>query len=285
MLVNGHLLDLFCPSRGVRQGCPLSLLLCVISIEVLAANILAHPEITGLRLRNVRESLYVDDTSVIATSDNAVRVFFFGVYSLFEKGTGSRLNLSKCRGLSCDSLHFRTDTPVAIQWTSDKIKILSVFLGHGHLSANNWQYHLEAAERCLDSWRSRAPSYSGKALVVNTLALSKIWYVASLVVMPASVSFALNHMVFNLFWSGKGDLVARNVVSMPRDTGGFSIVSIELKVFSLLALRIRRLVLHPCGWVSALAFWLFDRFETVGDDVLSHASDFSLSQLPFYFLF
>ena len=50
VLVNGYMSAPFWPSRGVWQGCPLSPLLYVISIEVLAANLHAHPDIVGLRL-------------------------------------------------------------------------------------------------------------------------------------------------------------------------------------------------------------------------------------------
>ena len=49
ILINGYTSDPFWPSRGVRQGCPLSPFLYVISIEVLACNLRAHPDIVGLR--------------------------------------------------------------------------------------------------------------------------------------------------------------------------------------------------------------------------------------------
>ena len=48
--VNGYTTCPFKLSRGVCQGCPLSPLLYVLSMEVLAANVGCHPDITGLRL-------------------------------------------------------------------------------------------------------------------------------------------------------------------------------------------------------------------------------------------
>ena len=73
VLVNGYTTDFFKPSRGVRHGCPLSPLLYVITMEVLAANIRAHPHIRGLNLPHNPQplpvlSLYADDTSVIVSS-------------------------------------------------------------------------------------------------------------------------------------------------------------------------------------------------------------------------
>ena len=45
ILINGYTSEAFFPSRGVRQGCPLSPLLYVISMEVLAVAIRSNPAI------------------------------------------------------------------------------------------------------------------------------------------------------------------------------------------------------------------------------------------------
>ena len=122
ILIDGYTSDCFFPSRGVRQGCPLSPLLYVISIEVLAANLRAHPSIVGLRLPGVSQllptlSLYADDTSVISISD-AATLAVFDTFATFERGTGSKLSLDKCEGLWLGAWCNRVDLPVAIKWTS-----------------------------------------------------------------------------------------------------------------------------------------------------------------------
>ena len=203
ILINGFTSDYFKPSRGVRQGCPLSPLLYVISIEFLAVNIRSHPDTIGLRLPGVPTplpllSLYADDTSVISSSD-AGTAAVFDTYSKFERGTGAKLNLDECEGLWLGSWKSRVDKPVPILWSSDKIKVLGVFLGNEALDELNWRPRIEAVERCLGSWHSRHLSYSGKALVMNALALSRVWYVASLIPMPSWVLNELNSLVFNFF--------------------------------------------------------------------------------------
>ena len=101
--VNGYTSRPFKPSRGVLQGCPLSPLLYVLSMKVLAANVRCHPDITGLRLPGLSSplpvlSLYADGTSAVSCSDRATRTIF-SVYGLFEQGTGAKLNLGKCEGV------------------------------------------------------------------------------------------------------------------------------------------------------------------------------------------
>ena len=77
-LVNGYRSDYFWPSRGVRQGFPLSPLLYVISIEALAVNLRSHPDIIGLQLPGSSSflptvALYADETSVIVKFECAIQ--------------------------------------------------------------------------------------------------------------------------------------------------------------------------------------------------------------------
>ena len=92
------------------------------------------------------------------------------------------------------------DSPVAIEWSSAKVKILGVFLGPFVSEEDNWRPRITAVENVLSSWRQRSLSYCGKALVINALALSRIWYVASVIHMPQWVLRELNKLVFNFFW-------------------------------------------------------------------------------------
>ena len=97
--VNGYLSSFFPLSRGVRQGCPLSPLLYVLVSEVLAVNIRANPLIKGLSLPGVSQPLspisqYADDTSLVVCSDPAICAVF-QTYDRYERGSGSKLNMSK----------------------------------------------------------------------------------------------------------------------------------------------------------------------------------------------
>ena len=208
------------------RACLLSPLLYVIIIEVLGAHLRAHPAICRLRLPSIRDPLsviplYADDTSVIAAS-NAAILAVFEVYRHFELGKGSKVNLRKCCGLWLGSWRGRSNLPVPISWCLSKIKVLGVFLGHGDLSEEHWRPCLDDVECCLNSWCSSALSFAGKALVINALALSKVWYIASLVGLPPWARLSLNKLVFNFFWSASMTLslaksyfyLRRRVVSM-----------------------------------------------------------------------
>ena len=285
--VNGYLSEPFFLSRGVRQGCPLSPLLYVLVSEVLAVSIRANPRIRGLSLPGASAPLspisqYADDTSIIVTTDDAISATF-ETYSIFERGSGSKLNLSKSKGLWLGSWSGRQDPPVNLDWCSTKIKVLGVFIGVGDLEELNWRPRITAVENVLSSWRQRRLSFCGRALVINALALSRIWYVAALVHMPEWVVKELNTLVFNFFWKGKRDLVSRSVVVQPSLFGGFSVVSVKFKVWSLIAQWVKRFASSPASWTAFMSYWFSCCFGVTPTDVFSRPWDFDPKLLPCFY--
>ena len=119
----------------------MSPLLYVLVVEALACNIRANPSIRGLCLPGFSAplpcvSLYADDTSLIVCSDVWI-LAIFSVFSYYEQGSGAKLNYSKCKGFWLGSWADRTDPPVDIEWSSEMVKILGVFVGPGNVEEAN----------------------------------------------------------------------------------------------------------------------------------------------------
>lgn len=282
--VNGHLSSFFCLSRGVRQGCPLSPLLYVLVAEVLACNIRASPRIVGLSLPGSESPLpvisqYADDTSLVVTTDDSIRAIF-DTYSLYERGSGAKLNQSKSKGLWLGSWAGRSDPPVALDWSPVMLKILGVYIGTGNLEEANWRPRITAVENVLHSWRQRILSFQGRSLVINALALARVWYVASLVHMPPWVLKELNRLVFGFFWKDKRELVARSCVVQHSLFGGFSVVSIKLKVWSLIVQWIKRFASSPASWSLFMSFWFRSRLDLSPLEVFSDPYGVVVRNLP-----
>ena len=69
---NGHATSFFELERGVRQGCPLSGVLLVISVEILANSIRNDKLITGINFKGREYKLisqYADDTSCLVRDE------------------------------------------------------------------------------------------------------------------------------------------------------------------------------------------------------------------------
>ena len=281
--VNAYISGFFDLSRGVRQGCPLFPLLYVLVSDVLAANIRCNTRISGLHIPGFPPlspiSQYADDTSLIVSLDDAIKAVF-ETYALFERASGSKLNQAKSKGLWlggwCGLLTLQSHSNGLLR--KSRFWVCSLVLGD--LDIDNWRPHIDAVDHVLKSWRSRSLSFRGKALVINALALSRVWYVASLVHMPAWVAKELASLAFSFFLSGKRELVSRSVVIQSSLFGGFSVVSVQYKVWALLGQWVRRFASSSAGWSSLMSFWFVSSFGVLPSVVFSRPFCFVPRVLP-----
>ena len=125
------------------------------------------------------------------------------------------------------------------------------------------------------SWRQRHLSFRGRSLIIGALALASVWYVASLIHMPPWAMFELNKLIFRFFWKGKPDRVSRAVVVQP--AGGFGVVSIRHKVWSLHAQWIKRFASSPSAWASLMSHFFGTALAASPFQVFSwpHLRDFN----------
>ena len=68
--------DYFEITRGVRQGCPLSASLFILTAELLALKIPQSPDCRGIRLPNDKEariSQFADDKTIITNSTDSLK--------------------------------------------------------------------------------------------------------------------------------------------------------------------------------------------------------------------
>ena len=113
-------LTVFIPlQRGLRQGCALSMPLSLLTAELLATHICAHPSIKGLQHPASQPiiSQYADDTTILLADDDSITQGF-QIFQAYEEAAGAKINVQKCKGLWCDSFRHRTDTPTSFDWTN-----------------------------------------------------------------------------------------------------------------------------------------------------------------------
>jgi hypothetical protein len=118
ILVNGVPSGPFSPSRGIRQGDPLSPFLFVLMAEGLGRSISAaitDKSLKGLPLHNFQPALshsqFVDDTLLLNSPSAKEALSLNAILSDFTEASGMSLNLDKSK------LYF-FNTPVPIQFTS-----------------------------------------------------------------------------------------------------------------------------------------------------------------------
>ena len=103
IICNGKLSASVFLERGVRQGCPLSPLLYVLTSEVLANQIRKNPAIEGFLLSGTgglqfKVSQYADDATNFVRNERSL-CHLLETVNEYERGSGAKLNTSKSEAL------------------------------------------------------------------------------------------------------------------------------------------------------------------------------------------
>ena len=120
--------------------------------------------------------VYADDTMAIL-KDYPSLVWLFDLISIYERGSGAKLNRSKTEAMWLGAWKFRTNEPLGLTWVR-KMKILGVVFGTESTELDNWQPKLNKLEKSLNLWKSRSLSFIGKSMILNVLGLSKFLYLS-----------------------------------------------------------------------------------------------------------
>ena len=72
-------------------------------------------------------------------------------------------------------------------------------------------------------------------MIINTLALSCLWYTRSVVPLPARADKRINWIISDFLWSGKNEQIKCEVCYLPYELGGLKVVNVALKCKALLA--------------------------------------------------
>ena len=89
---NGYHSKFFQISRGIRQGCPISALLFILVVEVMANSIRKNDRIKGIQLndKTIKISQLVDDTTLLVQDIESVKIVL-GFLSDFSTYSGLKL--------------------------------------------------------------------------------------------------------------------------------------------------------------------------------------------------
>ena len=233
---NGFLTDKIYLERGVRQGCPLSPLLYIIFAECLATSLRKDKDIKGFLLPNGKETKlksYADDMSSFVRDIDSIHNIF-KLLNDFGQASESKLNRDKTRILPCGSLRGLPNIDELPDF-SNKIKVLGAWVGSNQeeICDLNWNPVITKIVRSLNMWKQRNLTILGKTTVINCIALSKLWYLGTVLRMPQEKIYLIEKEVYSFLWNGKRSRVNKFMVQCQKDTGGLHVPNIKLKIMAL----------------------------------------------------
>lgn len=180
--VNGALTEEIVVMRGIRQGCPLSMLLFVIALESLSRSLKQDENIRS-PYDNMIIQQYADDLSTF-TEDADSQIAAEKHIENFCRQSGLEINPEKthilCFNLDAFELNkLKLGNPDCK--IENQIKILGVYFNNKDIIAKlNWEERIDKMQKIVMKHKSRDVSIFGKVKLVNALLLPHINIVARL---------------------------------------------------------------------------------------------------------
>ena len=229
--INGHLTQQIPLKRGVRQGCPLSALLYVLVIEVLAIQLRLNPNIVGFTIEGEKivSTHYMDDATIIIKQNRCFKEVIKELQE-YEEASGAKINYDKSKGLWAGSWKGRRISPIDIEFTSKNVKNLGIFFGNDKPDFATFEDILPSLRRRFAYWKQFQISKIGKARVVDIFLASKLIYAIKFYTIPNKYQKELQDMIFKYVNHPQNVItIAQNEMWKTKSLGGIKLVNIQLK--------------------------------------------------------
>ena len=240
--VNGFLTKEIPLKCGVRQGCPLSALLYVMIIELLALQLRANPNIVGFRIQGERtvSTHYADDAVIKITQNRCFKEVYKDLQE-YEKATGAKINLEKTVGLWIGKWKNRTDDPFQdidpeqtrrIVWTNKNVKYLGVFVGNDRPDIQTFNELVPKMKKRLNFWKRLALPLLAKSRVIEIFHSSKLFYASNFYPVPPDIENNVSQAFMDYITfpkHGSNPQVSKKEMEKLRLDGGLKLINIALK--------------------------------------------------------
>ena len=229
VVVNGQPTDKINIQRGVRQGCPYSMILLVLSTIPLINMIKADKRITGhitKYVRPVKVQSYADDTTIIIDQPQENK-HVFEIYKRHAKASEAAINVEKTQIFKLGEQN--VPTKFEHDEFTKKVKNKVIVLGAVFCSDKsqetfeNLQKATKALER-LQNGNGKFLSLTGKILALNTYVFGTVWTNAWLIDIKDSHFKSFIGKIEN-----KGNEIWKKV-STSRDRGGLGLINVKERI-------------------------------------------------------
>ncbi len=259
VIVNGHTTEPFQVSSGVRQGCPLSVLLFILSMEPLACAIRKDVSVKGIIVpgskgKEAKLTMYMDDMTILCT-DNSLLLNTLRWCEQFSLASGAKVNKVKSEILY---LNWQEEKPdLGLVEKKERLKILGIEIGKD-MEKENWEKRLSKIKGKLVQWEDRELTFTGKVLVIKADVLSSLTFLAATLPVPRSFLMSLRRIMFQFIWGSCQEYAKREIMYKPLDKEGKAVPELEAKLNALFLTPILNAVLNENSvslWTYFAKFW------------------------------
>ena len=233
----GHLSDFFDMQRGVRQGCPISPLLFILTVEILAKNIRRDERIKGIHIpgsnRSIKILSYADDTTLFLKDLMDFREILSKIKS-FSEATGLHLNKSKSNAMYISQTDQKDTFKYGIKFVN-RLKILGVLFSNEcstqHIK-ENYTEKIAKLEHICALWSKRHLTLLGKITVLKSFGLSLFIHIMQSIGINREFLDKINQIFFRFIWKNSftntkaTEKVKRITICNKKINGGLNTIDI-----------------------------------------------------------
>lgn len=226
--INKELITQPIPIRsGIRQGCPLSMLLYIIGAEILNKMIKQHKNITAYKIGSEKITLqqYADDTSFILNTPNQIE-YIYEVLQKYELISGLCINKEKTEALiiNDEDKNYIRDKYPEIKIT-DNIKLLGIHFNKD-MKPMSWDSVIYHIKSILRDHENRKISIIGKNIIVNSLIVPHILKIARVYLIPNHIKKKLDNIIYSFLWKPySSEQIKRTALQSKKSEGGIQSIS------------------------------------------------------------
>jgi hypothetical protein len=242
---NGFSSEFFKPTRGIRQGCPISANIFVVIAEFMASAIKANPRISGILINGTefKISQYADDTCMYLSDEESLREAM-SVLDLFRTCSGLKINRDKSEAIWIGASSNFRHRPCGLKWTRDSVKSLGIYINNDYQTMVNQNFNekLDKVESIFNLWCLRNITLKGKVVVVNNLAVSQMLYVGTVIEPPKWAITKFRDLSKQFIWNKKPPKVKYSCLISSIAEGGLKLQDIDSKIKSLKVKWIEKII-------------------------------------------
>ena len=177
---------------------------------------------------------YADDSSVLISTDQSICEVYSEIQR-FELATGAVLNKQKTSIMGIGKWSSRSRWPLNWLVTVECMKILGIYYYNDFKLSieKNWSEVSRKIETSVNMLGQRQLSLFQKAIIINTVILSKVWYITHTVPVIKSYVLKINANIFRYLWRGSYRPINRNTLCLPRKQGGLGLINVHLKAVAI----------------------------------------------------
>lgn len=265
-LVNGAAQGRVIPSRGIRQGDPLSPYLFILCTEVLSGlckKAQQRGEVIGVKVaRNcpaINHLLFADDTMFFSRTDQRSCAALVSILKRYEEASGQYINLDK------SAITFSSKTPGETKRrVRNQLRILNEgglgkYLGlpehFGRKKKDIFASLVDRIRQRSHSWTTRFLSGAGKMILLKSVLAAMPTYTMSCFKLPLSLCKQIQSILTRFWWDSSPDVrkmcwVSWQSLAKPKNAGGLGFWEITQFNDAMLAKLAWRILKNPSSLLA-----------------------------------